>query len=130
MDVWHFDAQLRMSIGLHGSLALSSVKIGQLLEFPSHAVVLVLKYWANYSILRYYACLQVRMFDICPCRTNSKASRFLMYSLPVHTYWFDDAAPGHVNLTLQALMDIIVADLNKLALSGLEHDGQAPEDKD
>ena len=45
-----------------------------------------------------------------------------MYSLPVRAYWFDD---GHVNLTLQAILDFVVDDLNKLATDGLEHNGQA-----
>ena len=63
-----------------------------------------------------------RMFDISPFRTNSKASRYLLYSLPVKQYWFGEE---HVNLSLQSLMEAVVKDLNDLATSGLEVDGKA-----
>ena len=58
-----------------------------------------------------------RMFDLSPCRTNSKASRYIMYSLPVDKYAFDG---NHINLTLQFMMAEIVSDLNKLATEGLK----------
>ena len=62
------------------------------------------------------------MFDLSPCRTNSKASRYVLYSLPVKSYWFDD---DHTNLTLQSLLQTIVDDLNMLATRGVEINGEA-----
>ena len=57
------------------------------------------------------------MFDLSPYRTNSKASRYLMYSLPTYAYCFEE--PDHINVTLQAILQLLVDDLNQLATSGL-----------
>ena len=65
----------------------------------------------------------LRMFDMSPCRSNSKAARLLMYSLPVKSYYFDDS---HINLTLQGMLQSIVSDLNELAMVGLQINGRAP----
>ena len=64
----------------------------------------------------------IRMFDLSPCRTNSRASRYLMYSLPVKQYCFDGY---HTNVTLQCMLEEIVADLNQMSSSGLKIDGEA-----
>ena len=64
----------------------------------------------------------LRMFDLSPFRTNSRASRYILYSLPVSQYCFDDE---HINITLQSILQEIVTDLNVLSTSGLEVDGEA-----
>ena len=56
-----------------------------------------------------------------PCRTNSKASRNLIFCLPSKTYCFD---ANHVNITLQSLLAIVVEDLNRLSSVGLKLDGE------
>ena len=69
--------------------------------------------------------LVLRMFDLSPFRTNSRASRYILYSLPVSHYCFDDEEDQHINITLQSILQEIVTDLNGLSTSGLEVDGEA-----
>ena len=64
------------------------------------------------------------MFDLSPCRSNSRAARYLMFSL--NDYVLDAA---HINHTLQALLETIVSDLNMLATTGLRVDGKAPSEQ-
>ena len=66
------------------------------------------------------------MFDLSPCRSNSRAARYLMFSLAVNDYVLDAA---HINHTLQALLETIVGDLNTLATTGLRVDGKAPSEQ-
>ena len=66
------------------------------------------------------------MFDLSPCRSNSRAARYLMFSLAVNDYVLDGA---HINHTLQALLETIVGDLNTLATTGLRFDGKAPSEQ-
>ena len=57
------------------------------------------------------------MFDLSPVRTNSRASRNLIFSIPVQDYCFDI---NHINVTLQSMLDVVVNDLNVLSTSGLK----------
>ena len=59
------------------------------------------------------------MSDITPFRSNSKASRHIMFALPVDAYVLNEQ---HVNFSLQALYDAVVKDLNYLAEHGVETD--------
>ena len=56
-----------------------------------------------------------------PCRTNSRASRNLIFCLPSHVYCFDEA---HVNISLQSLLGTVVEDLNRLSSVGLHLEGE------
>lgn len=58
------------------------------------------------------------MFDLSPHRGNSKASRYLMYSVPTYVYCFEE--PAHINITLQEILQVVVDDLNELATAGLQ----------
>lgn len=53
--------------------------------------------------------------DLSECRTDSKASRYIMYSLLVQSYLIQNKT----NITLQTLNSAIVADFNKLSTEGL-----------
>ncbi|CAE7709926.1 unnamed protein product [Symbiodinium sp. CCMP2592] len=53
--------------------------------------------------------------DLSECRTDSKASRYIMYSLLVQSYLIQ----SKTNITLQTLNSAIVADFNKLSAEGL-----------
>ena len=59
---------------------------------------------------------QLRLFDLSPVRSNSRASRHLMYCLPVSSYWFDSE---HTNVTLHSILKAVVDDLNALASLGV-----------
>ena len=66
-----------------------------------------------------------RMFDLSPFRTSSKASRNLIFCLPVHLYALED---DHNSLSLQFLLDRVVADLNGLSSAGIEtSDGEVSQ---
>ena len=54
--------------------------------------------------------------DLSECRTDSKASRYIMYSLLVQNYLIR----AKTNVTLQTLNSAIVADFNKLSQEGLQ----------
>ena len=63
----------------------------------------------------------VRTADLSECRTDSKASRNIMYSIMVHSYLMR----GKTNVTLQTLNAAIVADCNKLSTEGVQVGGEA-----
>ena len=59
-------------------------------------------------------------------RTDSKASRHIIFSFPVSRYAINHSQSE--NLSLQAFFGAAVHDLNDLATTGIcnKHDGQAP----
>ena len=58
----------------------------------------------------------LRMSDVSPCRTDSQASRQIVFCLPVSAYALDE---GHVNWTLQLLLEAMVDDLKALSTTGV-----------
>ena len=63
----------------------------------------------------------LRMPDLCPFRSNSKASRNIMFSVPEDRYFVESTDAGKINHTLQALWATMVEDLNKLSDEGILH---------
>ncbi|CAE7673764.1 unnamed protein product, partial [Symbiodinium necroappetens] len=68
-------------------------------------------YWMDTA-----AGLYERTADLGKCRTDSKASRNIMYSLLVQSY----LTRGKTNVTLQTLNSAIVVDFNKLSQEGVQ----------
>lgn len=64
------------------------------------------------------------MLDLlgCKMKTDSKASRNLVFALPVERYLVEPPE----NFTLQAMFGALVQDLNKLASDGIIVDGKDP----
>ena len=62
--------------------------------------------------------VSVRTPDLSTARTDSKASRYLVYTLPTSAYYLQ----GKVNVTLQGLNKALVRDLTSLATTGIETD--------
>ena len=56
------------------------------------------------------------MPDLSLCRTDSKASRNIVFCVPVSAYAFDSR---HLNLTLQMLLEAVVEDLKTLGQVGV-----------
>ena len=64
--------------------------------------------------------IMYRTADLGKCRTDSKASRNIMYSLLVQSYLMR----GKTNVTLQTLNSAIVVDFTKLSQEGVQVGGE------
>ena len=65
----------------------------------------------------YHECFQaLRTPDLSKFRSDSKASRYVIYSVPTQLYWVD----GATNMTLQAMNRATVNDIQKMVHDGLE----------
>ena len=60
------------------------------------------------------------MPDLSPARTNSKASRYPMFCMPVTSYAFEYSADRKVNVSLQSALAAVVEDINVLSEFGLK----------
>ena len=61
------------------------------------------------------------MPDLSPARTNSKASRYPIFCMPVTSYAFECSGNGRkVNASLQSVFTAIVEDINVLSEFGLK----------
>ena len=60
--------------------------------------------------------LLLRTPDLSEARKDSKASRYIIYSMPTSYYLIENK----INMTLQAMHKRVVDDLNALATAGIE----------
>ncbi|CAE7298093.1 unnamed protein product, partial [Symbiodinium sp. KB8] len=89
----------------------SATSVADVLDQKLLEMAMDLDYWMDTA-----AGLYERTADLGKCRTDSKASRNIMYSLLVQSYLMR----GKTNVTLQTLNSAIVADFNKLSQEGVQ----------